>query len=566
MMLLSAARMEDIMRVILCENYDEISREAAKLISGQVALKPNSVLGLATGSTPIGLYERLAEMYKNGDIDFSNVVTFNLDEYYPISKKNDQSYHYFMQENLFSKININPENIHIPNGETKNPKKECADYESCIEEHGGIDLQILGIGRNGHIGFNEPSENLISVTHLTDLTEDTIEANSRFFKSAGDVPRQALTMGMTTILKSKKIILLASGKSKREVVSELLTPEINTAIPATVLKVHPDVILICDREAYGNGIYLGIDIGGTNTAFGIVNENGDILCKGSVPTGASADDIVTSTSEAIQTMLDKKNISLSSISAAGIGSAGLIDRKNGTIIYSGNLNMQNVNITKMFEDKLGISFNLENDAIAAAYGEYIKSGSNSESFVFITFGTGIGSGIIINGEIYRGFNGIGPEFGHTTFCHDGKKCACGRKGCWEMYASATALIEQTKEAINKHPESLMKKIAEEQGEISGMTAFLAMKAGDKYGQAVVNKYIQYVAEGIINIINIFQPKKIVLGGGISNEGEYFLNPVKEYINKFSHASSVPQPEIEIAALFNDAGIIGAALSAKHTNE
>lgn len=554
------------MRVILCENYDEISKEAAKLISGQVALKPNSVLGLATGSTPVGMYERLAEMYKNGDIDFSKVVTFNLDEYYPISQKNDQSYHYFMQENLFSKINVSPENIHIPNGETKNPKKECADYEASIEEHGGIDLQVLGIGRNGHIGFNEPSSNLISVTHLTDLTEDTIEANSRFFDSPDDVPRQALTMGMATILKSKKIILLASGESKREVVSELLTTGINTSVPATILKVHPDVVLICDKEAYGNGIYLGIDIGGTNAAFGIVNESGDLLCKGSVPTGNNIDDIVKKTSDAVRAMMEEKNISMSSVATAGIGSAGLIDRKNGTIIYASNLNMRDVNIAKKFEDELGIPFSLENDANAAAYGEYIKSGADCSSFIFITFGTGIGGGIVINGEIYRGFNGIGAEFGHTTLYRDGKECICGRKGCWEMYASATALIEQTKEAIEKHPDSAMKKIADEQGGVSGMTAFLAAKAGDKYGQEVVEQYVQYVSEGIINIINIFQPQKIVLGGGISNEGDYFLNPVKEYIRKYSQSSALPQSEIEIATLFNDAGIIGAALAAKHVKE
>ncbi len=548
------------MRVILCSNYEEMSREAAKMIYGQITLKPTSVLGLATGSTPVGMYERLAEMYKAGDVDFSQVTTFNLDEYYPISKANSQSYHYFMNENLFSKINVNPENIHIPDGETKNPKKECSDYEAKIEKSGGIDLQILGIGQNGHIGFNEPSDNLISVTHLTGLTESTIEANSRFFESADEVPRQALTMGMATILKSKKIVLLASGKSKRAVVSQLLTNEINTELPATILKVHPDVVLICDKEAYGNSMYLGIDIGGTNTAFGVVNESGDILCKSSVPTKKDITETVQTASQAILDMLSEQNISVSAISSAGIGCAGLTDNKNGVILYASNLGIKNVKITEMFEKELGIPFKLENDANAAAYGEYIKSGQRSESFIFITFGTGIGGGIILNGSIYRGFNGTGAEFGHTTLYREGLKCVCGRQGCWEMYASAGALIRQTEDMIKAHPESNLAKIAHEQGGVSGMTAFLSAKSGDEYGKEVVRQYIQYVSEGIMNIINIFQPQTIVLGGGISNEGDYFLNPIREYIKKYSAAGDLPQTDIRIATLFNDAGIIGAALT------
>lgn len=236
------------MRIIVCDNYDEISLKAAKLVASQVTLKPDSVLGFATGSTPIGLYKKLIEMYNNKEIDFSKVTGFNLDEYYPISPENPQSYHYFMKTNLFDHININK--TFIPDGETKDPKKSCDEYEDMISSYGGIDLQILGIGQNGHIGFNEPDDNLNTSTHLTKLTESTISANSRFFDDIKDVPTHAITMGISTILKSKKIVLLASGKNKHAAVKELLTENINTNLPATMLKVHPDVVLIVDKEAY----------------------------------------------------------------------------------------------------------------------------------------------------------------------------------------------------------------------------------------------------------------------------------------------------------------------------
>lgn len=236
------------MRIILCDNYEEVSMQAAKLVASQVTLKPDSVLGFATGSTPIGLYKNLIEMYNNKDIDFSQVTGFNLDEYYPISAENSQSYHYFMKTNLFDHINI--KNTFIPDGETKDPESSCSKYEEMITSYGGIDLQILGIGQNGHIGFNEPDENLITSTHLTKLTESTISANSRFFDDIKEVPTHAITMGIATILKSKKIMLLANGKNKHAVVKELLTENISTNNPATMLKVHPDVVLIVDKEAY----------------------------------------------------------------------------------------------------------------------------------------------------------------------------------------------------------------------------------------------------------------------------------------------------------------------------
>lgn len=238
------------MRVIVCENYEKMSEKAAEIVSSQVILKPDCVLGLATGSTPVGMYKKLAEMYSSGYVDFSCVKTFNLDEYYPIKRDNVQSYYSFMYENLFSKINIDLKITHIPNGETDDPECECENYEKMIKQSGGIDLQILGIGQNGHIGFNEPASSLNPRTHLTNLTENTIKANSRFFGSSDDVPKQALTMGISTILSAKKIVLLASGSNKSSVVSALLKGGISTSIPATMLKTHPDVVLICDSDAY----------------------------------------------------------------------------------------------------------------------------------------------------------------------------------------------------------------------------------------------------------------------------------------------------------------------------
>ena len=238
------------MRIIVCESYEEVSKSAANIIASQLVLKPDSILGLATGSTPVGAYKLLAEMNKKGEIDFKEVKSFNLDEYYPISPENNQSYRYFMNENLFNYINIDINNTHVLNGLAEDPDEECENYDKMIEEAGGIDLQVLGIGQNGHIGFNEPDESLIAKTHLTGLTESTIQANSRFFDNIEDVPTQSLTMGIASILSAKKIIILANGTSKHKAVNELINGGITTSNPATMLKVHPDVVLICDKAAY----------------------------------------------------------------------------------------------------------------------------------------------------------------------------------------------------------------------------------------------------------------------------------------------------------------------------
>ena len=235
------------MRFIVCEDYDELSKKAAEFVSAQIMLKPNCNLGLATGSTPIGMYKNLVDM----NLDFSEVTTFNLDEYYPILRSNPQSYHYFMTEHLYKWVNLKKDHIFIPNGETKDPAQECIDYEKAIAEHGGLDLQILGIGQNGHIGFNEPSATLNSYTHITDLTQNTIEANSRFFNSIDEVPTKALTMGIATIMRANRILLLASGKEKARVVQALKGNMIAPEIPATILAAHNNVTVIADKAAFG---------------------------------------------------------------------------------------------------------------------------------------------------------------------------------------------------------------------------------------------------------------------------------------------------------------------------
>lgn len=239
------------MKFIVCNNYDEMSLEAGKIVIQQIKSKSDSILGLATGSTPVGLYKELIKAYEAGEISFKDVKSFNLDEYYPIKKSNDQSYYYFMNDNLFSHVDIKLENTDIPNGEADDAAAECLAYEERIASSNGVDVQILGIGQNGHIGFNEPDEYLDSITHLTGLTQNTIEANSRFFDSIDDVPKAALTMGIGTILKARKIILLASGANKREAIEALKDTRLTCNCPATMLKLHNDVIVICDKEAYG---------------------------------------------------------------------------------------------------------------------------------------------------------------------------------------------------------------------------------------------------------------------------------------------------------------------------
>ena len=233
-------------------SYSKMSKLAAKMVAEQIINKPNTVLGLATGSTPLGMYRELVKLYKKGKLNFSKVTTFNLDEYLGISPDHPQSYHYYMYENFFNHVNIEEENIHIPKGDTKDSIQECLNYEREIEKVGGINLQILGIGVNGHVGFNEPDINLETKTHVIQLSDNTITANSRFFKNLDKVPRKAITMGMATIMKSKKIILMAWGAEKKKPILKVISGHIATEVPASLLQVHNDVILIVDKQIYSS--------------------------------------------------------------------------------------------------------------------------------------------------------------------------------------------------------------------------------------------------------------------------------------------------------------------------
>ncbi len=310
--------------------------------------------------------------------------------------------------------------------------------------------------------------------------------------------------------------------------------------------------------------YLGVDLGGTNIAVGLVTEDGKIIASDSIPTLAEREypEIVADMAKVCKKVVADAGVDMSEVASIGIGSPGSIDSENGVVLYANNLKFNQAPIAAELKKHIDLPVNIENDANAAAYGEYIANGNGADDFVFITLGTGVGGGIIIDKKLYKGFNGIGGELGHITLVHNGKMCSCGNPGCWEAYASVTALISQTKEAIEKNPDSLMAKIAEENGEVSGRTAFNAAKAGDAAGQAVVDQYRDYVASGLVSIINIFQPERIVIGGGISREGEYLLAPIREYCDKYGYNKILKKADIQVATLYNDAGIIGAALAAR----
>lgn len=232
------------MKFIKVENYEQLSRQAANIIAAQVISKPKCVLGLATGSSPLGTYGNLAAMCDNGDVDFSTVTSVNLDEYVGLDGTHDQSYRYFMDTNLFSKINIDREKTHVPNGCADNLAKEGERYDKLIEELGGIDLQLLGIGLDGHIGFNEPDDVFVKETHEVELDPSTIEANARFFASADEVPRKAITMGMQAIMQAKKVLLIANGKNKKDIVERSFFGPITPKVPASILQLHPDLTVI----------------------------------------------------------------------------------------------------------------------------------------------------------------------------------------------------------------------------------------------------------------------------------------------------------------------------------
>lgn len=239
------------MKIYCGENYKEMSRKAANIISAQIITKSDCVLGLATGSTPIGTYDQLVEWYEKGDLDFSEVTSVNLDEYKGLSGENDQSYRYFMNKHLFDRVNIDKSRTFVPNGLEEDSQKACEEYNEIIHRVGGIDLQLLGLGHNGHIGFNEPGDAFEKETHCVNLTERTIEANKRFFEKESDVPRQAYTMGIKTIMQAKKVLVIVSGEDKADIVYKAFAGPITPEVPASVLQLHNDVTLVGDKAALG---------------------------------------------------------------------------------------------------------------------------------------------------------------------------------------------------------------------------------------------------------------------------------------------------------------------------
>ena len=237
------------MKIIRAKDYNDMSRKAANIISAQVILKPDSVLGLATGSSPVGTYDQLVEWHHKGDVDFSEVTTVNLDEYYGMAADNEQSYHYFMHSHFFDHVNVDPAHINLPDGTELDAERECARYDALLESLGDVDLQLLGIGRNGHIGFNEPGDRYAKGTHCVDLAPSTIEANKRFFASADEVPRRAYSMGIHTIMTAKKVLVVASGEDKAWAVRASCFGPVTTQVPGSILQLHNDAIIIADQAA-----------------------------------------------------------------------------------------------------------------------------------------------------------------------------------------------------------------------------------------------------------------------------------------------------------------------------
>ncbi len=309
--------------------------------------------------------------------------------------------------------------------------------------------------------------------------------------------------------------------------------------------------------------FLGIDLGGTNIAVGVVNEQYEIVGRAGRKTNLPrpAEEILDDMAAAAKEAVANAGLELSDISGCGIGSPGSVNSCEGIVYTSNNLNFKLLPLKDMMEARLGVNCLVQNDANAAALGEMLcGAGKGSNSFIAVTLGTGVGGGIIINNHMLTGTNFAGGELGHTVIDANGQKCTCGRKGCWETYASATALIKQTKQKMEECPDSKMWKIAKaNDGKVNGLTAFDAMRAGDAAGTEVVNRYCEYVAIGVTNMVNIFQPDILCIGGGVSKEGETLLGPIRDYVAKHRYSKNIDkQTVIKAARLGNDAGIIGAA--------
>ena len=308
-------------------------------------------------------------------------------------------------------------------------------------------------------------------------------------------------------------------------------------------------------------VHLGIDIGGTNIACGIVNENCEIIARSKVKTNSPRPyaEILADIIRAAELACAEAEITPQQLGSIGIGCPGTCNQATGVVEYSNNLGFVNTPLRTDIESRFGVPTSLGNDADAAAFGEYCAGAAKgADTAVVITLGTGVGSGIIIDGKIYSGSNYAGGEIGHTVV--DGRPCTCGRRGCFEAYSSATGLVNMTREAAEKFPESLMAKIIRQEGKVSARTAYQAMKQGDEAGKSVTDMYVKYLAVGITNVINIFQPDILCIGGGVCNEGDTLLIPLKEAVAEQVYSKrSAKNTGIVICSLGNDAGIIGAAM-------
>jgi len=313
-------------------------------------------------------------------------------------------------------------------------------------------------------------------------------------------------------------------------------------------------------------IFLGIDIGGTNIASAVIDEDMNIIGRGKIKTqiGLSHEDFCDTLAESAALAVKDAGVGFSDCAYCGIGCPGVVSARTGMVVYSNNLNIENMPLCEMMNARLGLPIFIENDANCAALGEVMAGAAKgAESALAVTLGTGVGGGMVIDGKIYPGINGVAGEIGHMVICTGGEQCTCGRCGCWEAYASATALKRQTREKMEANPDSLMWKHASSLDKVSGKTAFRAMRDGDAAAKEVVDTYIYYLAEGLTNVINIMQPEVVCIGGGVSNEGEALLEPLRKLIEKHRFArGNVSQPRLVAAKLFGDAGIIGAAMLGK----
>ena len=312
--------------------------------------------------------------------------------------------------------------------------------------------------------------------------------------------------------------------------------------------------------------YIGIDLGGTKIAAGVTDENGRIICKDSVPTFRERpyQEIVKDMAMLSLKVAGDAGMQIKDMEYIGVGSPGIPDNKSGTIVVNYNLNFRNTPVRTEIQKYINLPVYIENDANCAALAEGIAGAAKDvEHSVTVTLGTGVGGGIIINRKIYSGFNNAASELGHMVIVCGGEQCTCGRKGCWEAYVSATALIRQTKQAAEQNPDSMINRlVGGDLNKIDGKVVFDAMKQGDETGKKVVYQYIRYLAEGLVNVIDVLQPEVIVVGGGISKEGEYLLKPLREMVSESAFSREIPQTRIRTAVLGNDAGIVGAAMLGK----